>query len=341
MTAQELAEHWQAFDALIDARTPDEFALDHLPGAINLPVLTNEERIEIGTLYKVSSFEAKKRGAAHVARNIARHLETALIDQPRHWRPLVYCWRGGNRSQAMATVFERIGWKAQVLEGGYAEFRRFLTQDLSRLASTFQYRVVCGVTGSGKSQFLRHLANEGEQILDLEALAHHRGSLLGAEPVGSQPSQKSFETQIWDRLRALDPSRPVYVESESRKIGQVQVPAALIERMRNADCIELRPRLADRVDFLCREYAHFFEAPKALSEQLSRLKALVGAERLQTWDQLIEQRQWPKLVEDLLISHYDPAYQKSMAKNYRQIGRALHISAHGNQREALLAIRSG
>jgi tRNA 2-selenouridine synthase len=309
-------------------RSPAEWQQDCLPNAINLPVLNNEERAQIGTLYSTSAFEAKKVGAAKVARNIAHHLETALRDQPRSWRPLIYCWRGGNRSNALALICQRIGWKATVLEGGYTAFRRALIEDLAAKAAGFDYRVVCGVTGSGKSQFLRELASEGHQVLDLEALAHHRGSLLGTEPEGQQPSQKSFETQIWDQLRRLDPSQPVFVESESRKIGSVQVPAGLIEKMRQSPCIELTPSMPERVAFLCQEYDHFFHQPKALISQLERLKPLVGAERLGQWIHMIEQANWPALVESLLTHHYDPAYRRSMEKNYLRYAQAKRIAHH-------------
>ena len=328
LTVEQAINALDQFDTIIDVRSPAEWQEDHLPNAINLPVLDNAERAEVGTLYSTSAFDAKKVGAAKVARNIAHHLETALHDKPRSWRPLIYCWRGGNRSNALALICQKIGWKASVLEGGYTAFRRFVISDLAVKAAAFEYRVVCGVTGSGKSHFLRELASEGHQVLDLEALAHHRGSLLGTEPVGEQPSQKSFETQIWDCLRQLDTQRPVFVESESRKIGSVQVPAGLIEKMRQSSCIELTPSLSDRVAFLCREYDHFFQQPDELILQLERLKPLVGTDRLNQWVGFIQQAQWPALVESLLTDHYDPAYRRSMEKNYLQVRQAIRIAHH-------------
>lgn len=328
---------WSAFDAVIDVRSPDEWAIDHLPGAINVPVLSNAERAEIGLLYQSSPFEAKKRGAALVARNIAHALEARFADQPKHWRPLVYCWRGGNRSGAMATIMQRIGWKVSVLTGGYLAYRRFVIEDLNRLAQACRFTVVCGVTGSGKSLFLRSLQQQGEQVLDLEALAHHRGSLLGSEPLGAQPSQKAFDSAIWNVLRSCDPNRVTYVESESKKIGALQVPDRLIEKMRSADCIELLPSLAERVQFLCQDYAHFFDQPDTLLAQLEKLKALVGGERLAEWQAAIAHRDWETLVESLLLHHYDPTYRRSMEKNYAGYANARRISGHPASKDQDLA----
>lgn len=328
ISIEEAISCWDDFDDIIDVRSPAEWHADHPPGAINCPVLSNEERAEIGTLYTSSSFEAKKRGAALVAKNIAHALETKFLDRPRTWRPLVYCWRGGNRSNAFATVMHRIGWKVSVLTGGYTAYRRFLIPDLARLAETFQYRVVCGVTGSGKSVYLRQLAAQGHQVLDLEALAHHRGSLLGSEPQGEQPTQKYFETRIWNALRQFNPTKKVFVESESKKIGALQVPDPLITRMRDSKCIELSPPLSDRVAFLCKDYEHFFDQPQLLADQLTKLKPLIGGVRLQSWLDMIQQRQWPQLVESLLAHHYDPTYASSMQKNYAHYLQAEKVSGH-------------
>ncbi|MBU3724641.1 MAG: tRNA 2-selenouridine(34) synthase MnmH [Burkholderiaceae bacterium] len=330
---------WSTFDTVIDVRSPDEWAIDHLPGAINVPVLSNAERAEIGLLYKSSPFEAKKRGAAMVARNIAATLEGHFAHQPKDWRPLVYCWRGGNRSNAMATILQRIGWRVSLLTGGYLAYRRFVIEDLNRLADLHRFLVVCGVTGAGKSLYLRHLQTQGEQVLDLEALAHHRGSLLGSEPVGKQPSQKAFDSAIWDVLRHCDPSRVIVVESESKKIGALQVPERLIDKMRASECIELVPTLEERVRFLCQDYAHFFDRPDTLMAQLDKLKPLVGGERLAQWRSAIQNKDWPRLVESLLTHHYDPTYRRSMTSNYAGYAKAKRISGHpARQAQALTAI---
>ena len=220
------------FDAVIDVRSPSEFAEDHIPGALNCPVLDDEERRRVGTLYKqVSPFEARKVGAALVSRNIARHLETHFLSKPKGWKPLVCCWRGGQRSGAMTLVLNQVGWGARQLAGGYKAFRQQVMDDLVALPEGLSFRILCGPTGSAKTALLDALAEAGEQVLDLENLANHRGSVLGGAPHTVQPGQKAFETGLWSALRGFDPARPVWVESESRRIGRLHVPAALFERL--------------------------------------------------------------------------------------------------------------
>src|SRR5574343_1725778 len=229
-----------AYDEIIDVRSPAEFAEDHIPGAINCPVLDNAQRAQVGTIYKqVSPFEAKKIGAALVSENIARHLKQRFLDRPKHWKPLIYCWRGGDRSGSMTTIFRAIGWPAGQLDGGYKNYRRHVIDQLELIPGQFNFRVVCGPTGSAKTRILQALAALGEQVLDLETLACHKGSVLGVLPDQPQPSQKTFETLLWQALSAFDPSRPVYVEAESRKIGRMHVPEALMERIRNGECLQI------------------------------------------------------------------------------------------------------
>jgi tRNA 2-selenouridine synthase len=316
------------FDSIIDVRSQSEFAEDHVPGAINCPVLDDTERAEIGTMHKqVSAFDSRRRGAALVARNIATHLETLFADRPRQWRPLVYCWRGGQRSGAMTAVMSRIGWHVRQLEGGYRAYRRAVIDDLARLPQQFDFRVVCGTTGSGKSLLLQRLAAAGAQVLDLEALACHRGSVLGGLPQQAQPTQKAFETRIWWSLHGFDPARPVFVESESRKVGDLRVPDALIERMRASDCIRLALPLHARVQLLRNEYEHFELDREALFRQLDCLVALHGRERIDTWKRMAQEGRWDELVEWLLVEHYDPAYLRSIDRNFARVGTALEIDA--------------
>jgi tRNA 2-selenouridine synthase len=311
-----------AFDAIIDARSPAEFALDHIPGALSLPGLDDAERARIGTLYKHSPCEAKRLGAARVARNIARHLETALAGNAKPWRPLVYCWRGGKRSGAFAHLLREVGWAAHTLEGGYRAYRRAIVEQLAALPAQFAFRVVHGATGSGKSRLLRALARAGAQVLDLEALAAHRGSVLGELPDQPQPTQKMFDSRLYAALAALDRGRAVYVEGESRKIGQLQVPEALIMAMRAAACVRLEATLEVRVALLMEEYRHFFAAPDALAAQLDCLMPLHGRERVEAWKALAMRGVWPELVARLLEEHYDPAYRRSAARNFARLPQA-------------------
>ena len=305
------------FTEIIDVRSPGEFAEDHLPGAVNLPVLENEERARVGTLHKQASpFAAKKVGAALVSRNIAKHLDDYFTDKPKDYRPLVYCWRGGSRSGAMTHVLRAVGWHAAQLSGGYKAYRRQVVADLATLPGHLRFIVVCGPTGVGKSRFLHALAESGAQVLDLEALAAHMGSVLGAYPHQPQPSQKQFESDIWHQLRGFSAESPVFVESESRKIGNLHTPEALLQRMRNSECLTLSAPNAVRVSLLKEEYAHFLDDPTRLWPQLDCLVGLRGRETVDRWKQMSSEGAWDELVGELLNLHYDPAYNRSLGKNF-------------------------
>ncbi len=308
----------------IDARSPSEFTLDHVPGACNHPVLDDAERARIGTLHvQVSAFVARKAGAAVVARNIAAMLETAFADQPKDWAPLVYCWRGGKRSGALAHILNEIGWRAVQLDGGYRSYRRHVVAQLTVLPAAFRYEVVCGLTGSGKSRLLAALAAEGAQVLDLEALARHRGSLLGDLPGEPQPSQKWFESQLLEALQRFDPARPVYVESESRRIGSVQLPDAMLDALRAASCIVLKTPDALRVAMLKDQYAHFLADHALLTARLSGLLQVQGRKTLDRWAAAAAAGDWETVVAELLVHHYDPMYTRSMANNFPNVGAAI------------------
>ena len=323
ISSAQALERLAAFDAIIDVRSESEYALDHIPGAINCPVLSDVERAEVGTQYKqISAFDARRRGATLVARNIAAHIESRFADCPRDWKPLVYCWRGGQRSAALATVMARIGWPVRLLDGGYRAYRRAVVDELTQLPARFEFRVICGTTGSGKSLLLQRLEAAGAQVLDLEGLARHRGSVLGGLPRQPQPPQKAFETQLWWRLRGFDPTRPVFVESESRKVGDLRVPDALIDRMRSSSCIRLEMPMPARVHLLRTEYLHFERDLPALFSQLDCLAALHGLERIEAWKRLAQAGEFELLVERLLVEHYDPAYLRSIDRNFQRAAQA-------------------
>ncbi|MCK9382801.1 MAG: tRNA 2-selenouridine(34) synthase MnmH [Sulfuritalea sp.] len=322
-TVAQLAE----FDTVIDARAPSEFAEDHLPGAISLPVLNDEERARVGTLYKqVSVFEAKKLGAALVSRNIARHIEEHLLDKPKSWRPLVYCWRGGQRSGAFTHILREIGWDAHRIQGGYKSWRHHVIEQLALLPPQVKFRVVTGATGSGKSRLLEALMARGAQVLHLEELAAHKGSVLGNLPGQPQPAQKGFETQLVAALSALDLTQPVFVEAESRKIGRLQLPDALLEAIRRAPGLRIEASLPARVEFLLRDYDYAVVDPAWLIERLEHLKDLQSNETLDRWRSLIAARDFPTLVEELLTLHYDPLYQRSQASNYNSFDAAIRYA---------------
>lgn len=299
------------FDTVIDVRSPAEFAEDHLPGAVNLPVLDNAERARVGTLYKqVSPFVARKIGAALVFRNAAHHVETALLDREGDWKPLVYCWRGGQRSGSFAWLLREIGWRAAALEGGYKTYRRLVAGMLHDRPLPHRLVQLGGYTGTAKTEILGHLAARGVQVIDLEALAGHRGSLLGA--MGAQPAQKAFESALARALLALDPARPVVVEAESSKIGSVLLPPSLWEAMKAAPWIEVTAPVEARCRYLMRAYADVLADGARLERQLAPLRAHRGEALLAQWSAQIAAGDIAALTRSLMQDHYDPAYAKSM-----------------------------
>ena len=312
---------FKQFDAIIDVRTPSEYALDHIPGAVSAPVLDDAERAEVGTLYKqVSQFDAKKLGAALVAKNVARHIEILFKGKDLSWKPLVYCWRGGKRSGAMAHILREIGWNAATLPGGYKSYRKWVVEQLGEVSLDF--RVIHGPTGSGKSRLLSALERAGAPVLDLEELAAHRGSVLGGLPDRPQPTQKWFESQLLHRLSSFSPEKAVFVEGESKKIGELQVPEALMARMRASPCILLEASLETRVALLLDEYRHFLGGGEALGRQLDCLVALHGREKIAGWKSLAARGAWPEFVAAMLAEHYDPAYRRSSACNFTRLSQA-------------------
>ena len=292
----------------IDVRSPSEFAEDHLPGAVNWPVLDDAQRAEIGTLHaQASAFAAKQRGAAIVARNIADMLDAHCQGRPREWAPLVYCWRGGKRSGSLAHILREIGWKAVQLDGGYRTYRRHVVTALAELPQRFRFVVICGLTGSGKSRLLSALANAGEQVLDLEGLAKHRGSLLGDLPGDPQPSQKAFDS-------------------------------AVLAAMRDAACVRVNTPQPLRVALLKQEYAHFLADPIALNTRLAHLVPLHGRKTVDRWAAAALAGDFDPLVTELLVAHYDPTYSRSIVRNFPASAHAIDVAPTGIGPEAFGAL---
>ncbi len=314
---------------IIDARSPNEYSLDRLPGAVNWPVLYDDQRELVGTMYKqINSFEAQKKGAGLVAANIANHIEEKVLELPRTWQPLIYCWRGGKRSGSLATVLGAIGFRVHLVEGGYKAFRTAVLEDIPRSVGALNFQVICGPTGSGKTLLLTKLKEQGAQTLDLEQLAAHRSSVLGKLPDTQQPSQKAFETALWHELSQLDQNKWVFVESESRKIGNLNIPESLIHKMRASACIDLQMPTPERVKLLLDEYSFFVKDKELFASRLNALHALLGKEVLQRWQGWIDTDQIPKVVEELLSLHYDPAYKGSISRNFEKFKTALPAEIH-------------
>lgn len=328
-----------SFSDVIDARSEGEYAEDHLPGAVNWPSLHDEERKIVGTQYKqISQFEAKKLGAALVAKNIAEHIQRDVLDKPKEWQPLVYCWRGGKRSGSLALILDQIGFRVTLVDGGYKAFRAALVADLPQLAARYNYQVVCGPTGSGKTRLLQALAAQGAQVLDLEALANHRSSVLGLIPGVAQPSQKAFDSRIWAALRGFDAARPVYIESESKKVGNVAVPEGLIAAMRSSPCLNVQLAEDERVALLLEDYDFFVRDIEFFCERLLALTEARGKATVQDWQVRARSGDVASVVRELLLRHYDPVYLQSMQRNFTQYEKARQISPNDHSAAAMAAL---
>jgi len=309
----------KGFATILDVRSPAEFAEDHIPGAINLPVLNNAERAEVGTIYvQQSRMLARRIGAAHVARNIAAHLEGPVLSEASGaFAPLVYCWRGGQRSGAMASVLSQVGWRPTLLAGGYKTYRRHVTAALYDAEPGFRFVLLDGHTGTAKTEILGRLAAHGVQTLDLEGLAAHRGSLFGALPGQPQPSQRMFESHLLSAIEALDWRRAIVVEAESSKIGERFLPTTVWKAMLAAPRITLEAPREARASYLAHAYADIAADPAALHATLDRLPRTLGRKRLESWRVLADAGELETLAASLIETHYDPAYTRSSRKDER------------------------
>ncbi|BDS08967.1 tRNA 2-selenouridine synthase [Oceaniferula spumae] len=301
------------FTEIIDVRSPWEFGEDHLPGAINLPVLSDAERKEVGTLYKDDPFAARRLGAAMISANAARHLKGPLADKDKSYTPLVYCWRGGMRSNSLAHILRSIGWRARIIEGGYKAFRKYITEDLERLLASeeLELTVLSGPTGVAKTRLLHTLEKQGAQVLDLEGLANHRGSVLGLAPDTTQPSQKHFETSLWETIRKFDFSKPVFTEAESNRIGRIHCAPPLWKKLSQGRVIEINLPIEKRAEFLLDDYPHFTKKPEHLKGLLDKLVKLRGHDQVNLWHEQIDAGQWPEFVMSILVDHYDLVYRRA------------------------------
>ncbi len=298
------------FDDIIDVRSPAEYAEDHLPGAINLPVLNDAERARVGTIYKqVSPFDARKIGGALVAANAARHIAGPLADRDGSWRGLVYCWRGGQRSGSFATILAQIGWRVDRVDGGYKAWRGLVVDRVQNRPVPAPVIVLDGNTGSAKTAILARLARRGWQVIDLEGLANHRGSLFGGR-AGGQPSQKLFESRLALALEALDPARPVLVEAESSRIGALTVPKTMWQAICAAPRLRLEVPVGARAAYTAAGYADMVDDPARVRAIVDALSPLHPGDRIGGWRAAVAAGDWRGLAEGLLRDHYDLRYLK-------------------------------
>lgn len=306
-----LPDDLSQYSEIIDVRSPSEYALDHIPGAINLPVLNDEQRVIVGTLHKTSPFEARKLGAGLIAANAAAILQQHLAGKDMSYSPLIYCWRGGQRSRSLTHILSSVGWKAKLLKGGYRSFRKLVVDELEQILTEtpLQLTVLSGLTGVGKTRLLHALTEQGAQVLDLEGLANHKGSLLGSPHLSEQPSQKQFETALWHTLREYDLTQPVYTEAESNRIGRVHCPTPLWKKLSEGKLIQTNLDISERIKLLAEDYPHFTENPQSLSELLNVLRRIRGNAQVDQWQQQIAEANWDTFLTSILVDHYDLCYR--------------------------------
>jgi tRNA 2-selenouridine synthase len=311
------------YDLIIDARSEREYAEDHIPGAINLPVANNEEYAEVGTLHRTDKMRAYLIGVAYSLKNIARHLDTFFAGYPKNSRILVYCFRGGKRSRLWFDALDTIGFRVQKLEGGWKDYRRWVNEELEQLPRRFSYIVLSGPTGCGKTRLLTQLDALGAQVLDLERLASHRGSVIGALPGKHQPTQKYFDSLLVDKLSDFSPERPVWVEAESKKIGNVRLPDALLDTMHAAGrLLRIDAPMSERVLLWREDYSHFEQDPQTFVARLDHLRKLIGNTEFALWESMAQEHRMAELFERIMLVHYDPAYARSTSRHFPELADA-------------------
>lgn len=333
-----MMQDFSQYDLIIDARSEREYEEDHIPGAINLPVVTNDQYAEVGIQHKHDTHQAYIIGVAYSHRNIADAIDRVISSYPRRTKMLVYCFRGGKRSRLWFDALDTIGYAVDRLQGGWKAYRRWVNAELESKPKEFQYHVLSGPTGCGKTRLLNALKEQGAQVLDLEDLAKHRGSLIGAIPGVDQPSQKYFDSLVLEKLRTFDVNKPIWLEAESKKVGERQLPQALFDQMHAGTPYRVEAPMSERVTLWREDYRHFEVNPKQLIEQLAHLKPLVGNDEFETWQQLAENQRMPDLFERLMTNHYDPAYRRSTLRHYPNIDSAQLIRLTSLSQDALYEV---
>jgi len=305
-TLEDLTCH--QFDEVIDVRSPTEFQQDRLPSAINLPVLNDQERHLIGTQYKnEGSYHARKKGSTIISQNISQLIEQHFQLKELGYKPLIYCWRGGQRSGSLAEVCRQIGWQTSVLKGGYKSYRKLVYDYLYTSRLPFKIILLSGHSGTAKTETLKLLSGMGTQVLNLEELANHKGSIFGGIGM-NQPSQKMFESQLAGQLVKFDTTKPVLIEAESQKIGRLFIPPSLWQTMKKSKRIMMSATIEDRSAYTVTTYQEIIQSTDGLVDLVERLSPYHSRKCLDNWIQLAKAGEYQELATQLMINHYDPRY---------------------------------
>ena len=309
-------------------RSENEFADDHIPSSINLPVLNNKERIIIGTQYKENSFEARKKGAALISNNISKIIKKDLFNKKD--KILIYCWRGGLRSLSLYLVLKQIGFDVEILEDGYKSYRRHVVQFFEDEIEQFNFNQIKGVTGVGKTLFLKNL-EKSTQVLDLEGIANHKGSILGDIPKFKQPNQKMFETKLFEKLESLNRKKKIWVEAESIKIGKLNIPSKLWKKMDEGISVKLKSTVDERVKFILKDYKYFTKEPELMSNAMLVLKKIIKKDDYRVIEENLKNGDYMNFVKSLINHHYDKAYKKTRSEMDDQNDNVIEIDKINNK----------
>lgn len=323
-----------ADDAVVfDVRSPGEFIQGHIPGAINLPLFSDDERAEVGTIYKNSGQESAvlrglKIAGGKMSELVIQAKQAALSQSD----VLVHCWRGGMRSQSMGWLLRTAGLNPTVLEGGYKSYRKYAHAVLD---ASYRLNVVSGLTGAGKTRILSALAKAGEQVVDLEGLANHRGSAFGGIGQRTQPTTEQFENNLFGQLKKLDADQPIWVEDEGNRIGTVVVPHGFYHRMRHSPAVFMDSSPARRVKNLMEDYG---DLPLAeLADSINNIRKRLGPQNADEALASLEGGNVARAIE-IVLAYYDKTYMKAANSMPRQIMPSLAIDALEDSEIATSAI---
>jgi len=303
---------------LIDVRSPYEYKNATIPGAINIPIFNDEERKTIGTIYVQESVEKAKRIGIGVASKKLPDIYDKVANLNKEYDHLIFfCAKGGFRSTSVASLFSSIGINAFKIDGGYKKYRKYINNALPKTVENIKFVVLYGNTGTGKTHILEEIEKMGPDILDLEACANHRGSLLGSVGLGEQNSQKQFESLLYESLKNRK-SNLVFVEGESKRIGKVIIPNYIYNAMNNGIHIKIEANMEYRVNNIMKDYVH--ETDDELISSLNLLRKYMGNRKIDNYIDLINENKYEEVIEELMVKYYDPRYEN----NNRDIGAVFY-----------------